>query len=165
MSLKETIQADSKKAMQDRDVLKLSVLRMVIAAVFNKEKEKRAKLGKQGQELDKLDEMSKLIDEEVMEVISSEAKKRKDSIEQYQKGNRADLAEQEKKELKILENYLPEQMAEDEIRKIVKEKIDKLSASGPQDTGQVMGAVMPQFKGKADGSLVNKIVQEELRNR
>ncbi len=86
MSLKETIQTDLKKAMRSRDSLKLSVLRMVIAAVFNKEKEKRAKLSKQGQELSKLDEMSKLMDKEVMEVISSEAKKRKDSIEQYQKG-------------------------------------------------------------------------------
>lgn len=163
MSLKEIIQADLKKAMQNRDSLKLSVLRMVMAAVFNKEKEKRAKLVKQGQVLDKVDEMSKLFDKEIIQVISSEAKKRKDSIEQYQKGNREDLVEQEEEELKILKNYLPEQMAEDKIRKIIKETIEKTGANSSQDTGKVMGIVMPQFKGRADGNVVNKIVQEELK--
>lgn len=163
MSLKEIIQADLKKAMQNRDSLKLSVLRMVMAAVFNKEKEKRAKLVKQGQVLDKVDEMSKLFDKEIIQVISSEAKKRKDSIEQYQKGNREDLVEQEEEELKILKNYLPEQMAEDKIRKIIKETIEKTGANSSQDIGKVMGVVMSQFKGRADGNVVNKIVQEELK--
>ncbi len=162
MSLKEKIQADTKKAMQARDQLKVSVLRMLMAAVFNKEKEKRAKLSKSGEDLEKLDKLSKLTDEETTEVISSEAKKRKDSIEQYEKGNRQDLADQEKKELKILVSYLPEQMPEEEISKLVKEKIEELGASGPKDTGKVMGALMTQLKGKADGNLVNKIVQEEL---
>jgi len=162
MSLKEKIQADTKKAMQARDQLKVSVLRMLMAAVFNKEKEKRAKLSKSGEDLEKLDKLSKLTDEETTEVISSEAKKRKDSIEQYEKGNRQDLADQEKKELKILVSYLPEQMSEEEISKLVKEKIEELGASGPKDTGKVMGALMTQLKGKADGNLVNKIVQEEL---
>lgn len=162
MSLKEKIQADIKKAMQARDQLKVSVLRMLMAAVFNKEKEKRAKLSKSGEDLEKLDKLSKLTDEETTEVISSEAKKRKDSIEQYEKGNRQDLADQEKKELKILVSYLPEQMSEEEISKLVKEKIEELGASGPKDTGKVMGALMTQLKGKADGNLVNKIVQEEL---
>jgi len=162
MSLKEKIQADIKKAMQARDQLKVSVLRMLMAAVFNKEKEKRAKLSKSGEDLEKLDKLSKLTDEETTEVISSEAKKRKDSIEQYEKGNRQDLADQEKKELKILVSYLPEQMPEEEISKLVKEKIEELGASGPKDTGKVMGALMTQLKGKADGNLVNKIVQEEL---
>lgn len=164
MSLKEKIQADIKKAMQDKDALKVSVLRMVMANVINKEKEKRAKLNKAGEEENKLDELSKLTDEEVMEVISSEAKKRKDSIEQYRKGNREDLAEQEEKELEILNDYLPEQMDEEEIRKIVKQKIEELGVSTPQETGKVMGAVMPQLKGKADGNVISKIVQEELKN-
>ena len=162
MSLKEKIQTDIKKAMQDKDQLKVSVLRMLMAAVFNKEKEKRAKLSKT-EEMEKLDELSKLTNEETTEVISSENKKRKDSIEQYQKGNRQDLADQEKKELKILMNYLPEQMSEEEIKKIVKEKINEIGASTSQDTGKVMGALMSELKGKAEGSLVNKIVQEELR--
>jgi len=163
MSLKEKIQADIKKAMQDKDALKVSVLRMAMANILNKEKEKRAKLNKAGEEESKLDELSKLTDEEVMEVISSEAKKRKDSIEQYRKGNREDLAEQEEKELSILNSYLPEQMDEEEIRKIVKQKIEELGVSTLQETGKVMGAVMPQLKGKADGNVINKIVQEELK--
>lgn len=167
MSFKKKIQADIKKAMQDKDVLKVSVLRMAMANILNKEKEKRAKLNKAGDlpagGEDKLDELSQLTDEEIIEVISSEAKKRKDSIEQYQKGNREDLAEQEKKELDILNDYLPEQMDEEEIRKIVKQKIEELGASAPQETGKVMGAIMPQLKGKADGNVISKIVQEELK--
>jgi uncharacterized protein YqeY len=163
MSLKEKIQTDVKKAMQEKDALRVSVLRMLRAAIFNKEKEKRAKLSKTEEKLEKLDELSKLTDEETNEVISSEVKKRKESIEQYEKGNRQDLADQEKKELEILMKYLPEQMSEEEIRKLVKEKIEEMGASGPKDTGKVMGAVMPQLKGKADGNVVNKIVQEELR--
>jgi len=163
MSLKEKIQANIKKAMQDKDALKVSVLRMVMANVLNKEKEKRAKLSKAGEEENKLDELSKLTDKEFIEVVSSEAKKRKDSIEQYQKGNREDLAEQEKKELDILTEYLPEQMSEEEIKKIIKQKIEELGASTPQETGRVMGAIIPQLKGKADGNLISKIVQEELK--
>jgi uncharacterized protein YqeY len=162
MSLKEKIQADLKNAMQSRDAERVSVLRMLMAAVFNKEKEKRAKLSKT-EEVKKLEELSKSTDEEVLEVISSEVKKRKDSIEQYEKANRQDLADNEKKELDVLIEYMPKQMSEEEVRKIVKEKIEELGVSGPQDTGRVMGALMPQLKGKADGGMVNKIVQEELR--
>ncbi|MFH1671672.1 MAG: GatB/YqeY domain-containing protein [Candidatus Portnoybacteria bacterium] len=164
MALKEKIQEDIKKAMMGKRTLEVSVLRMAMAAIQNKEKEKRAKLGKEGESLEKLDQLSKLNDEETQDVISSEAKKRKDSIEQYQKGNRHDLADQEKEELKILREYLPEQMPEDEVRKIIKEKIEELGASSSQDTGKVMGAVMPQLKGGVDGGLVSKIVQEELGN-
>ena len=153
MSLKETFQLEIKTAMQKKEVEKLSVLRMVLAAVINKEKQKRAKTGEECQ----------LTDEEVLEVITSEAKKRKDSIEQFEKGNRQDLADQEKSELKILEEYLPEQMSEDEVRKIITDKIQELGVSGPQDIGKVMGAIMGQLKGKANGGLVNKIVQEELK--
>ncbi len=162
MSLKQKIQTDIKTAMQNKEVERTSVLRMVMAAILNKEKEKRAKLSKSEEDLSKLDEMSKLIDEEVSEVISSEVKKHKDSIEQYQKGNRQDLADKEKEELEILVKYMPKQMGEEEVRKIVQEKIQELGASGPQDTGRVMGAIMGQLKGKADGGMVNKIVQEEL---
>jgi len=164
MTLKEKIQLNIKKAMTEKDALTVSVLRMIMAAVFNKEKEKRNKISKIEEELEKLDKLSQLTDEEVIEVISSEAKKRKDSIEQYEKGDRNDLAEQEKKELEILMKYMPEQIDEDEIRKIVKSKIEELSISSPQETGKVMGAVMPEFKGKADGAIVSKIVQEELKN-
>jgi uncharacterized protein len=163
MTLKEKIQSNIKEAMSKKDALRVSVLRMIMAAIFNKEKEKRNKLSKSEEDLNKLQELSRLSEEEVLEVINSEARKRKDSIEQYEKGSRIDLAEQEKKELAILEEYLPEQMPEEEVRKIVKAKIEELGAASPQETGKVMGAVMPQLKGKADGSLISKIVQEELR--
>jgi len=161
---KDKIKEDLKKAMLDKNELDLSVLRMVFSSVFNKEKDKRAKLSKAGEDESKLDEMSKLTEEEVLEVISSEVKKRKDSIEQYEKGGRSDLAENEKKELEILMRYMPEQMDKEEIRKIVKEKINELGISGPQETGKLMGAIMPQVKGKADGNIVSEIVKEELKS-
>jgi len=164
MSLKEIIQSKIKIAMKEKKTEELSVLRMVMAVVLNKEREKRMKLSKDEDDLLKLDEVSKLTDEEVLEVISSEVKKRKDSIEQFEKGNRQDLADKEKRELEILMEYMPEQMNEEEVRKIIINKIKELDVSGPQDTGKVMGAIMSQLKGKADGNLVNKIVQEELKN-
>ena len=163
MSIKNTLKSNIKIAMQEKKTEELSVLRMVMAAVLNKEKEKRSKLNKEGEEESKLDEMSELKDEEILDVISSEAKKRKDSIEQYEKGGRQDLVDQEKKELGILEEYLPEQMNEEDVKKIILEKIQELNANGPQDTGKVMGAIMSQLKGKADGGVINKIVQEELK--
>lgn len=163
MSLREKIQTDIKRAMQEKNAVKVSVLRMVMAAVFNKEKEKRNKLSKSGEEPSKLDELSQLIDDEVTEVISSEAKKRKESIEQYTKGDRQDLAEKEEQELELLSEYMPEQIPEDEVRKIVKQKIEELGISGPQETGKLMGAIMPQLKGRVDGKVVSKIVQEEIK--
>lgn len=164
-SLREKIQEQAKEALKSKEQLKLSVLRMLIAAVFNKEKEKRAKLSKMEKDETKLAEMSKLDDAEVLEVVASEVKKRKDSIEQFEKGGRPELADKEKKEMEILAAYLPEQMSEEEIRKMVKEKISQTGASGPKDTGKVMAALMPQVKGKADGTIVNRIVQEELKKQ
>ncbi|MFC1700970.1 GatB/YqeY domain-containing protein [Patescibacteria group bacterium] len=160
MSLKEIIQNDVKKSMVEKDAIKVSVLRMVLASVSNREKDKRGKLFKQGEK--DLEKSSLLTDEEVLEVLSSEVKKRRDSIEQFEKGSRQDLADKEKKELEILNVYLPEQMGEDEIRKIVKEKIVEIGISDPREMGKLMGALMPLVKGKADGKLVSKIVQEEL---
>lgn len=164
MSLKEKMSEELKKALKDKDALRRSVLSMLNAAILNKEKEKRTKLSKT-EEVEKLEELSKLNNEEIMEVISSEAKKRKDSIEQYEKASRIDLVEKEKKELEILKEYLPEQMSEEEVRKLTKETIEKLGASGPKDTGKVMAVLMPQLKGKTDGGLVGKIVQEELKEK
>ncbi len=162
MSLGEKIQLDLKQAMSSKDELRLLVLRMVKSEIANREKEKRSKLAKEGQE-EGLEQKSKLSDEEIAAVLSSEAKKRKDSIKQYEEGRRSELAEQEKKELAVLEEYLPEQMSEEEIRQLAQKKISETGAEGPQDTGRVMGSLMPEVKGKADGGLVNKIVQEELK--
>lgn len=161
--LKEKIQEDIKEALRKKDKLRVSVLRMLISSVLNKEKEKRAKLAKTEKDEEKLTQSSKLTDEETLQAVSSEVKKRNDSIEQFEKGNRSDLAEQEKKELEILKEYLPEQMSEDDIRKLVKEKISELGASSSSETGKIMGSLMPQIRGRADGTIVGKIVQEELK--
>ncbi|PIP15610.1 MAG: hypothetical protein CO003_01725 [Candidatus Portnoybacteria bacterium CG_4_8_14_3_um_filter_44_15] len=165
MTLKEKIQAEVKKAMLEKNAVGVLVLRMLLASILNKEKEKRAKLSKDEKDIAKLEQLSKINDEEALEVISSEVKKRKDSIEQFAQGGRSDLVEKEKKELEVLMKYLPEQISEDEIRKIVKDKIEELNISSGKSeaAGKLMGAIMPQLKGKADGSLVSKIVSEELK--
>ncbi|HBQ59742.1 MAG TPA: glutamyl-tRNA amidotransferase, partial [Balneolaceae bacterium] len=105
---------------------------------------------------------AELSDEQAIEVLMKAAKQRKESIEQFEEGNRDDLAENEKKELKIIEAYLPEMMGEDEVRKVVKEKVKALGASGMEHMGKVMGALMGELKGKAEGSLISKVVKEEL---
>lgn len=160
-NLKQQIQDEIKEAMKSKDAFLLGVLRMVSSAMKNKELEKRTKLAKSG-ETGNLDELSQLTEEEVLAVVMSEAKKRKDSIGEFEKGGRPELVEQEKKELEVLEKYLPEQMGEEEIRKVVQETIQKTGATNIKEMGKVMGALMPQIKGKADGALAQKIVQEEL---
>lgn len=129
---------------------KLRVLRSLKAKLMEKEISER----KEGE--------AKLSDEQAVDVLMKAAKQRKESIEQFEEGGREDLAENEKAELKIIETYLPEMMDEEEVRSIVKEKITAVGASGMQDMGKVMGPLMGQLKGKADGSLVSKIVKEEL---
>jgi len=103
-----------------------------------------------------------LSDEQATEVLMKAAKQRKESIEQYELGGREDLADAEKEELKIIESYLPEMMDEDEIRKIARKKIEELGASEMSDMGKVMGVLMQELKGKADGSLISSVVKEEL---
>jgi len=101
-------------------------------------------------------------DEEAMDVLQTEAKKRREAIEAFEKGGRPELAEKEKKELEILKTYLPEQLSAKEIQDFVTQAIEKTGATSMQDIGKVMGALMPQVKGKADGNLVSKIVKEKL---
>ncbi len=154
MNLKEKIKSDLNFALKEKKEAEVSVLRQLLAAVLNKEKEKRYK--------SKEEKDIQLTDEEIAEVISSEAKKRKESIEGFEKGNRQDLAEKEKKELEILKKYLPEQMSQDEIKKLAEEAIKKVGAKEQKDMGRVMAELMPKTKGRADGSLVSKIVKEIL---
>ena len=139
-------------------------MRMLQAASINREKEKRAKLAKEKGEMkeEELVKESQLTDKEVVEVISSEAKKRREAIEGFERGGRKDLAEKERAELKILQSYLPEQLTEEEIKKLVEDAIRKVGATGPQDMGRVMGELMPQVKGKIDGGTVSRIVKELL---
>jgi len=163
MTLKEKINQDFKEAFKAKEELKVSVLRMLNSAIKNKEMDKRTKLVKAGTSDEAiLVKESQLLDEETLEAIGTEAKRRKDSIKQFQDGNRPEMAAQEEAELKILSAYLPKQMGEEEIRKIVQESIKESGATGAQEIGKVMKALMPRVKGKADGNLVNKIVKEEL---
>lgn len=163
--LKEKLQADVKEALKSGNPQKRTLLGMVLSAVKNREFDKRAKVSKTTGETDavKLDEMSKLNDEEIVETISSEIKKRKDSVEQFEKGGRPELAQQEQAEMDMLMVYMPEQMSEDSIREEVKKAIASTGASGLKDMGKVIGAVMAKVKGKADGTLVSNLVKEELQ--
>ena len=160
--LKEKLQTDVKEALKAGDSQRRMVLGLVLSAVKSRELEKRGKLSKTEQDTSKLEELSKLNEEEIIEVISSEIKKRKDSIEQYNKGGRPELAEKEKSEIEILTEYMPEQMSEDAVREEVKKAISQTGAFGPKDTGKVIGALMAKIKGKADGTLVSKIVRDIL---
>jgi len=164
MILKQKIQQDLNEAVKNKEELRTSVLRQLSAAILNKEKEKRYKIIKDEPELTEkeLVEKSQLTDEEVIDVISSEAKKRKESILEFEKGKRQDLVEKEKKELEILQKYLPEQISEEEIKKLAREVIDKVGASAEKDMGKVMAELMPKLKGRANGSLVSKIIKELL---
>lgn len=163
MSLQEEINNDLKKAQQEKDELMLLVLRGINAAVKNKEIEKRTRLSKEEKDIEKLEKESKLTEEEVAGVVMSEAKKRKDSIEEFKKGQRQDLVEKEEKELEILKKYLPKQMNEEQIKEETKKVIEEVGAVGLQDTGKVMGVLMLKLKGKAEGGVVSKVVNELLR--
>ncbi|KKT25525.1 MAG: hypothetical protein UW11_C0026G0009 [Parcubacteria group bacterium GW2011_GWA2_43_9b] len=160
--LKERINQDFKEAFKAKEELRVSVLRLLSSSLKNKEMDKRAKLVKTVSDEAELVKQSQLEDEEVLNVIGMEAKRRKDSIEQYQNGGRPELAAQEEAELAILAAYLPEQMGEEEVRKIVVESIKESGAASAQDLGKVMKVLMSKVKGKADGGMVNRIVKEEL---
>lgn len=138
-----------KAAMIDKDAKRLGTLRLLISAMRN-------------EEIAKMKKGEGLTDEEAITVISREVKKRRDSIEQYGAASRADLVDQEKAELEILSSYMPAQMGEDEVRTIVEATIKEVGATGAKDIGQVMKALMPKVKGKADGGMVNRIVKEKL---
>lgn len=162
----EEIKKDLISALKEKNETTVSTLRMVTSSIFNKEMEKRVKVLEAEPNLseEQIKEKIKLNDEEVIEVVSSEVKKRRDSIAQFEQGGRADLIEKEKTELEVLKKYLPKELTEDEIRKIVKDSIVKSRATTMKDIGIVMKEVSPQTKGKADGNVVAKIVREELGN-
>jgi len=164
MTLKEKINENFRRSLKEKATLETSVLRMLWAAILNKEKEKRAKIAKDKKDMSEkdLEKESQLSDEESTEVVSSEAKKRKEAITGFQKGERPDLVEKEKKELEILQKYLPEQLSEEKIQKLAKEAIGKVGATGSQDMGKIMAELMPKVKGKADGTVVSRIVKELL---
>lgn len=133
--------------MKSGDFVTRDVLRLLSSDIKNEE----------------ITQKKELADDGVLKTIKKDIKRHKESIEQYKTGGRKDLAEQEKKELEILEEYLPEQMSEDEIRKIVSGVIKKLGAASVSDFGKVMGMAMKEAGGNADGNAVSGIVKEELK--
>lgn len=146
MSLTDQLQADMKTAMRDGDTQRRDTLRMVVAAAQNAAKDKRAPLS----------------DEEALDVLTREVKKRRESIEAYQGAGRDDLAAIEQAEIEILAPYLPEQLGEDEVRALVVEAISRTGATSARDMGKVMAQLMPTLKGRADGKLVSSLVNQEL---
>jgi len=145
------IKEELNQAVKDNNEIVRSTLRMLLAVINNKEKEKQYK------------EKEDLTEEEIVNIIVSEAKKRRESISEFEKGNRKDLADKEKLELEVLAKYLPEQLSEEEVTSLIKETIEEVGASSLQDLGKVMGALMPKVKGKADGGLISKIVKDLLQ--
>lgn len=138
-----------------------------IAAMKNKEKEKLAvmKMVRGAIQLEELNKKKELVDDEVVAIIAKQIKTRKESIVEFEKGNRQDLIEQTNFEIKVLEEYMPEQMSEEEINKVIDEVFAKVNPSGPSDMGKIMGMISPILKGKADLGLVNKLIREKLNNK
>ncbi|HSR68933.1 MAG TPA: GatB/YqeY domain-containing protein [Acidobacteriota bacterium] len=146
LDLTAKIKSDLKAAMLAKDELRRTTLRSVITAITNAEKSRPDALS----------------ENDVLQLINKEAKKRREAVEQYRKGGRDDLADREEAEYAVLQSYLPQQLSREEIEAVVQPVIDELGASGPQQMGQVMGKVMPKLQGKADGKMVNAVVRELL---
>lgn len=163
-SLKDQIKANTTEALKQGNSEVAGTLRMLLAAIGSKEKEKRYNISKQKPDLseEQLIKESELSDEEMLNVLTSEVKKRKDAITLYEKGNRPELAAKEKSEIEILQKYLPEQLPIEEVKKIVEESIKNTGAKEMKDMGKVMADLNPKIKGKADGGEVSKIVKELL---
>lgn len=148
MGLLQILQDEMKQALKAKDNLKLSVIRMLISEIKKVQ----------------IDKKKELSDEEIIEVIQRYAKQRKEAIKQYKDAKREDLAQKEEQELEIVSKFLPKQLSEEEIVKIVEQVIKETGASSMKDMGKVMKMVMEKVKGRADGSLVSKIVKEKLSN-
>lgn len=146
MSLQEQISAALTDAMRARDEVKMATLRLVLTAIKKREKEAR----------------SLLEDQEVISVITTQIKQRRESIEQYRKAGREDLAQTEENELQILQGYMPEQVSEEEISNTLDEIIAEVGAVSMKDMGKVMKAAMAKLAGKAEGGAINAMVKEKL---
>lgn len=146
MSLIEQLNSDMKQALKEKNKKKLNIIRMVKSSLQNEQ----IKLGRD------------LNDDEELTVLNRELKQRKDSLQEFEEAGRDDLVANLKEEITILDEYMPEQLSEEEVLQIVKDTISEVGATSKADMGKVMGALMPKVRGKADGSYVNKLVQQEL---
>lgn len=147
MGLKEKLDEDLKSAVKAKDSLRVSTIRLLKSAVRNAE----------------IAKIKKFADDEILTVIQTSIKQRKESIEQFKMANRNDLVEKEVNEKKILESYLPPQLSIDEIKKLIEDVIKEVGACTPKDIGKVMGKLMSLIHNKADGNLVHQIVRERLK--
>ncbi|MCX7816953.1 MAG: GatB/YqeY domain-containing protein [Syntrophales bacterium] len=146
MSVKEQIEKETISAAKNRDAVRLSTLRMIKAAIHNKEIDLRRELN----------------DGEVFQVLGSLVKQRKDAIEQFEKGGRNDLADKERQELSIIQSFMPAQMSEAELREAIEKAILDTGAKGPKDMGKVMKVLMPVVSGRVDGKTVSEMVKAML---
>ena len=146
MTLKEKLLSDMKEAMKSKDSLRLGTVRSVISAVKNQE----------------IDLKKELSEEEILTIVSREVKKRKEAAVLYEKGNRPELKDKEIQEMKILQTYLPEQVSEKDLRRRIQEVIAETGAEGMKDFGKIMKTLVPEFKGKADNSLIKELANEYL---
>ncbi|MFA6308298.1 MAG: GatB/YqeY domain-containing protein [Clostridia bacterium] len=149
MSLKEKLLEDMKDAMREKDRIKKDTVQLVRAAVLQIEKDKKITLDDNG----------------ILEIISKEVKRRRDSLPDYEKSNRQDLIDDINSEIKILLKYLPEQLTESELEAIIKEAVESTGASSMREIGKIMQEVMPKVKGKADGRMINEISKKLLEGK
>lgn len=147
MPLKERLMADLKEAMKSKIKVKKDTVTMVRAAIKQKE----------------VDDRVELSDAEIVDIIAKQIKQRKDSITDFEKGNRQDLIDQTNEEIKILLEYLPPQLSDEDLDSIVKEAIETTGAQTKKDMGKLMAFIMPKVKGKADGKHVNEIVAKYIK--
>jgi uncharacterized protein YqeY len=146
MTLKQRLQDDLKRAMRAKDALRKRTLRLALAEIKNREIEVRGELS----------------DADVAAVLQKEAKQRRETLEELTQVDRPELVASEQAELEVLKEYLPQQLGREEIADLARQVIADLGAEGPRQMGRVMGALMPQLKGQADGKLVNQVVRELL---
>ena len=146
--LAERLTEDLKQAMKDKDKLRLSVIRMVRAAIKNAEIEKRRPLG----------------DDEILDVLNRELKQRQESLEEFEKAGRQDLSQQAQEEIRILRQYLPEPLDDQALAELIEVAIQETGAATKRDLGKVMSVLMPKVKGRADGKKVNQMVQQRLND-
>lgn len=146
--MKEQLLQDLKEAMKEKDILKKDTITMLRAAILQVEK----------------DSQKVLSEDEMSAIVAKEVKKRKESVKEYEDAGREDIATNLKREIEILSKYLPEQLSEEEIAKMVEEAIAESGATSPKDMGKVMSILRPKTAGKADGKVVSDIVKEKLAN-
>ena len=144
--LKERLLEDLKEAMKEKQILRKNVVQMIRAAILQVEKDKQIELD----------------DNQILDIIAKESKKRKDSLEDYEKSGREDLIKQVKEEIEIISEYLPKQLTKDEIKEIVKQIIEEVGATSIKDMGRVMKASKEKMGASADGKTINEIVKEML---